>query len=257
MSSIQTFQTSLFWLSAWLLSACASHHDLKANDEADDATDETVDGDGSDASAATDSGRDGGCDSSALENAPGPIAPFLGSWTMTATSRQQCSMLSLVGMVQTVVRFEQGAADGGADLLFDPGLGCWLPMAVDGNVAQLAPAPVLCGSVGAPPDLEFSSLQVTVTGSSGDITIHGASAIGDMPSPHWRRVTTQASTCSSVLVAARVRLMGHAGAQGNRWTKVLPERSMAWNAIGLRPRTSCAEHRVDLSFSPGGAARRR
>ncbi len=52
-------------------------------------------------------------------------------------------------------------------------------------------------------------------------SIHGASPIGHMARPHWRRPATHASTCSSVLVAPRVRLMGRAPlvAQDIWWTK--------------------------------------
>lgn len=173
MSSIRTW---LLCFCAWPLWACASRHDVRANDEADDATSDAVDGaPGSDASpdgaSPVDAGPHAGCDSDAPEAAaPDALAPFLGRWTMTATSHQQCAASSLVSPYQTIVRFEQGPADGGAALLFDPDLGCALPMAVEGNVAQLSPAPALCGSLGTPPDLEFTSVQVTLTESSGDIT---------------------------------------------------------------------------------------
>lgn len=151
--------------------ACASHHDSKTDDEPTDGSESTSFTDASDGGSS-----DAGFEAEASEAAACPeggSSPFFGPWTLTGTSDQECAALSIVGRYTTPVSFE-GAPDaseaGSIDVLFDTGLGCSLLLSVEGSVAELSAAPALCGAVGTPPDIEFTSVQVTAGESSMQIT---------------------------------------------------------------------------------------
>jgi hypothetical protein len=164
-------RTRFFSLCVWPLTACAAHHDSKAEDEPGDDSESASFTDASEAAAV-----DGGFEAEDSGMAPGAevgSSPFLGAWTLTGTSDQQCAARSIVAPYASVVSFElapDAAEAGSTEVLFDTGLGCLLLLAVEGGVAQLSTVPVLCGTIGTPPDLEFTSVQVTASGSSMQIT---------------------------------------------------------------------------------------
>lgn len=93
--------------------------------------------------------------------------PFLGTWTLVGNEQYICAAVTsdmIPESATMTVRPGPGPTDAGEiDLLFDPGLGCSLPMSITGAVATLASAPQTCGASGKPIDRVFTSIEVTAS----------------------------------------------------------------------------------------------
>jgi hypothetical protein len=124
------------------------------------------DGDGDGGAEADAASTEGGDDPSATLNG---ADLFLGTWTLSGTEQYVCSN-ELAGEepVTNPVTLTRGTGvtdSGSIDLMFDPGLGCALPMSVSGAAARLMSPPQLCSVRATPIDRQFTSVEISPLGS--------------------------------------------------------------------------------------------